>query len=198
MSVMKKKHNPKLVILGNAAAGKSSIVERFVRDEFYEYQQPTIGACFLTQHVQLEGDRVVWFDIWDTAGQERYRSLAPIYYNGTAAALVVFDITSVDSFIGAQGWVDELQKQVTGDVVIGLAGNKSDLEARREVRTEEAKQYAAENDIIFFETSARTGDNITEIFTEIARRLPVPKQSVSSNSSIVLDDGSKDSKSSCC
>ncbi len=78
---------------------------RFVRDEFFEFQEPTIGAAFLTQSVSLEGDRVVKFEIWDTAGQERYRSLAPMYYRGAAAAVVVFDITKKDSFNGAKSWV---------------------------------------------------------------------------------------------
>jgi len=84
--------NYKLVLLGDAAVGKSSSVERFVKNEFFEFQQPTIGAAFLTQTVALD-DYIVKFEIWDTAGQERYRSLAPMYYRGAAAALVVYDIT---------------------------------------------------------------------------------------------------------
>lgn len=77
---------------GDAAVGKSSSVERFVKNEFFAFQQPTIGASFLTQSVPLD-DCIVKFEIWDTAGQERYRSLAPMYYRGAAAALVVYDIT---------------------------------------------------------------------------------------------------------
>lgn len=82
----------KLVLLGDSAVGKSSSVNRFVKDEFLDHQQPTIGAAFMTQSVKLK-DMVVKFEIWDTAGQERYRSLAPMYYRGAACALVVFDIT---------------------------------------------------------------------------------------------------------
>ncbi len=83
----------KLVLLGDSAVGKSSLVLRFVRGQFFEYQESTIGAAFLTQTVALN-DTTVKFEIWDTAGQERYHSLAPMYYRGAAAAVVVYDITN--------------------------------------------------------------------------------------------------------
>lgn len=163
--------NFKLVLLGDAAVGKSSSVERFVKNEFFEFQQPTIGAAFLTQTVQLD-DCTVKFEIWDTAGQERYRSLTPLYYRGAAAALVVYDITSSDSFLGAKTWVEELQRQGSADIVIGLAGNKSDMEAKREVPRADAEAYAQENNCIFYEMSAKTGDNVQAMFQQIAVRMP--------------------------
>ncbi|GMI31176.1 hypothetical protein TrRE_jg11447 [Triparma retinervis] len=94
----------KLVLLGDTAVGKSCLVVRFVRDEFFEFQEPTIGAAFLTQSVQLDSS-VVKFEIWDTAGQERYRSLAPMYYRGASAAIVVFDLSNKESYNGAKSWV---------------------------------------------------------------------------------------------
>jgi Ras-related protein Rab-5C len=163
--------NYKLVLLGDAAVGKSSSVERFVKNEFFEFQQPTIGAAFLTQTVQLD-DYIVKFEIWDTAGQERYRSLAPMYYRGAAAALVVYDITDHDSFQGAKTWIEELQRQGSADIIIGLAGNKCDLSSKRQVTFEEAKTYAQDNGCLFFETSAKTGENVQAIFTSIAKKLP--------------------------
>merc|ERR1712195_323291 len=101
----------KLVLLGDSAVGKSSLVLRFVRGQFFEYQESTIGAAFLTQNVSLN-DYTVKFEIWDTAGQERYHSLAPMYYRGAAAAVVVYDITNADSFQRAKSWVKELQKHL--------------------------------------------------------------------------------------
>ncbi|GAB5357523.1 hypothetical protein AAMO2058_000381700 [Amorphochlora amoebiformis] len=163
--------NFKLVLLGDAAVGKSSCVERFVKNEFFEFQQPTIGAAFLTQTIPLD-EYIVKFEIWDTAGQERYRSLAPMYYRGAAAALVVYDITDPDSFMGARTWIEELQRQGSADIVIGLAGNKLDLASQRKVDSKEAKSYADENGCIFFETSAKTGANVQEIFVAIAQKLP--------------------------
>jgi Ras-related protein Rab-5C len=161
----------KLVLLGDSAVGKSCLVVRFVRDEFFEFQEPTIGAAFLTQTVALD-DATVKFEIWDTAGQERYRSLAPMYYRGAAAAIVVYDITDYDSFNGAKSWVKELQRRGDPNVVIALAGNKADLESRQVVSYEEASTYAAQNNLLHLETSAKNGTNVKTLFVEIAKRLP--------------------------
>lgn len=144
---------------------------RFVRDEFFEFQEPTIGAAFLTQTVALD-DVTVKFEIWDTAGQERYRSLAPMYYRGASAAIVVYDITDPDSFAGAKSWVKELQRRGDPNVVIALAGNKADLESRHKVDFEDANAYAEENGILHLETSAKNGTNVKELFMEISKRLP--------------------------
>lgn len=95
-----------------------------------------------------------------------------MYYRGAAAALVVYDITSYDSFSGAKTWIEELQRQGSADIVIGLAGNKMDLESKREVSTEEAKNYAQENGCIFFEMSAKSGENVLQMFQSIAQKLP--------------------------
>ena len=161
----------KLVLLGDSAVGKSCLVVRFVRDEFFEYQEPTIGAAFLTQTVTLS-DATVKFEIWDTAGQERYRSLAPMYYRGAAAAIVVYDITKKDSFKGAINWIKEIQKRGDPNVVIALAGNKADMEGKRKVQYEEAQQYANDNEIMHMETSAKTSLNVRNLFVEIAKKLP--------------------------
>lgn len=165
----------KLVLLGDAAVGKSCLVVRFVRDEFYEFQEPTIGAAFLTQTVALD-DATVKFEIWDTAGQERYRSLAPMYYRGAAAAIVVYDITDPDSFAGAKSWVKELQRRGDPNVIIALAGNKADLEARRKIPIEEAEAYAEQNGILHLVTSAKEGTNVKNLFVEIANKLPKTPQ----------------------
>merc|ERR1719326_1479328 len=122
----------------------------------------------MTQTVSL-GSEVVKFEIWDTAGQERYKSLAPMYYRGAAAALIVYDITSKESLDAAKSWVNELQP--TGSL-IALAGNKADLDANRAVEIETAQAYAKEMGILFMETSAKTGLNVTEIFQEVAKKLP--------------------------
>ena len=125
----------------------------------------------MTQTVALD-DSTVKFEIWDTAGQERYRSLAPMYYRGAAAAVVVYDITNPDSFTGAKSWVKELQRRGDPNVVIALAGNKADLESRRRVEFEEANAYAEENGILHLETSAKNANNVKALFVEIAKKLP--------------------------
>ncbi|GFH52339.1 ras-related small GTPase Rab5 [Chaetoceros tenuissimus] len=186
----------KLVLLGDAAVGKSCLVVRFVRDEFFEFQEPTIGAAFLTQTVQCE-DATVKYEIWDTAGQERYRSLAPMYYRGAAAAIVVYDITDPDSFAGAKSWVKELQRRGDPNVIIALAGNKADLEQRRKISQEEAESYAEENGILHLVTSAKDGTNVKSLFVEIAKKLPKNPPQVE-REAFPISASNNESTKSCC
>ena len=160
----------KLVLLGEMAVGKSSLVLRFVKEQFDQCQLPTVGGAFLTRTVCLDYTTVK-YEIWDTAGQERYHAIAPMYYRGAQAAIVVYDITDANSLARAKAWVRELQCHAPSDILIALAGNKSDLEIKREVQYEEADEYAKKNDLIFMETSAKNSHNVNEIFLEITRRL---------------------------
>jgi small GTP-binding protein len=190
----------KLVLLGDTSVGKSSIVIRFVKGQFSEYQESTIGAAFLTQTVPVQ-DCTVKFEIWDTAGQERYHSLAPMYYRGAAAAIVVYDITSMESFHRAKSWVKELQRQGSPDVVIALAGNKIDREEEREVSAEESKQYADDNGLYFIETSAKTNVNVRELFLAIARQLPKDNNEEKTGEFILTEEEYNDDskkKGGCC
>ncbi|KAF3138512.1 GTP-binding protein of the rab/ypt [Orbilia oligospora] len=187
----------KLVLLGESAVGKSSLVLRFVKDQFDDYRESTIGAAFLTQTIALDENTTVKFEIWyfssailpailcscdltenyrDTAGQERYKSLAPMYYRNANCAVVVYDITQAASLDKAKAWVKELQRQANESIVIALAGNKLDLAtanpSKRAIETADAEAYAKEAGLLFLETSAKTAENVQELFTAIARKLP--------------------------
>ncbi|KAL8943006.1 MAG: hypothetical protein Q9211_001155 [Gyalolechia sp. 1 TL-2023] len=167
----------KLVLLGESAVGKSSLVLRFVKDQFDDYRESTIGAAFLTQTISLDDSTTVKFEIWDTAGQERYKSLAPMYYRNANCAVVVYDITQASSLDKAKAWVKELQRQANENIIIALAGNKADLVAsqpdKRAITTADAEAYAREAGLLFFETSAKTAENVRDLFTAIARKLPL-------------------------
>lgn len=199
MPELAQQQTAKLVLLGEMGSGKSSLVLRYVKGQFFDYQASTVGAAFLTKTIP---ELNVKFEIWDTAGQERYHSLAPMYYRGAAAAVIVYDITSTDSFSRAKAWVRELQRQGNPSLIMALAGNKADLEAQRAVLAEEAQAYSTENGLFFFETSAKTAANVSELFMEIARKLPktelAPKPP---QSGIVLDPAGQVApakKTGCC
>jgi len=169
---MRKALTYKLVLLGDAGVGKTALAVQFVKGQFNEFTESTIGASFMNQTVSLPDDTLVKFQIWDTAGQERFHSLAPMYYRGAQAAIVVFDITNRNSYEKAKDWVKELQQQGDPNVVVAFVGNKIDMENIRKVNAEESQRYANDNGLFYMETSAKTANNVSELFMKIAKQLP--------------------------
>lgn len=161
----------KVCLLGDSGVGKSSIVMRFVTNTYKQALESTIGASFMSKSLVV--DRMGYrFQIWDTAGQEKFRALAPMYYRGAAAALIVYDVTRPNTFRSCKMWVQELRSHGPSDIVIAIAGNKCDLEDLREVSEKDAEEYARSIGAIFGETSAMTAVNIEGMFTTLARQLP--------------------------
>lgn len=161
----------KVCVVGNMSVGKSCLSIQYVNGVFNTEVQSTIGAAFLSKSAEYHGSHFK-FQIWDTAGAEKYRGLAPMYYRGSNAAILVYDITDPETFEGVKIWVEELKKQGPDGVVLALAGNKCDLEDQRQVSKEEGADYATSIGATFFETSAVTGANVDDVFKDIASRLP--------------------------
>ncbi|KAM0755448.1 ras-domain-containing protein [Meredithblackwellia eburnea MCA 4105] len=161
----------KLVFLGEQSVGKTSLITRFMYDTFDNTYQATIGIDFLSKTMYLE-DRTVRLQLWDTAGQERFRSLIPSYIRDSSVAVVVYDITNRTSFMNTSKWVDDVRSERGNDVIIVLVGNKTDLNDKRQVTTEEAETKSKELNVMFIETSAKAGHNVKTLFRKIAQALP--------------------------
>ena len=159
----------KLVILGDTSVGKSSIVQRFAHNSFFEFQEPTIGAAFVCKDIEVDNEKIR-VEIWDTAGQERYKSLTPMYFRYANIAIIVFDLTNKDSFEGVKYWMQTLEEKGEPDIFKVLVGNKKDIRNKIEVSNEEIKKYTTIHNILYFETSAKNGSGIETLFTEIFRQ----------------------------
>jgi len=168
----------KVVFLGDEAAGKTSLVRRYMYDTFEDSIQATIGMDFQSKTVYLE-DRTIRLQLWDTAGQERFRSLIPSYIRDAAAAVVVYDITKRHSFEGTRKWISDVRAERGNDALVALVGNKTDLTEEREVKTEEGQQQAEELGVRFAETSAKLGHNVLPLFQQLADALPTAEKAAS-------------------
>ena len=164
----------KLVFLGDIYVGKTSIINRFMYESFDTNYQATIGIDFLSKTLYLD-DRTVRLQLWDTAGQERFRSLIPNYIRDSSVAVIVFDITNKQTFSNCDKWVEDVRNERGNEAVIVLVGNKIDKAEERTVSVDEAEAKAKGLDATYIETSAKTGDNVKQLFKQIATTLPGDK-----------------------
>lgn len=161
----------KFIVIGDTGTGKSCILRQFIEHKFNAESVHTIGVEFGSKTVEVGEGQSVKLQIWDTAGQERFRSVTRSYYRGAAGALLVYDITSRETFNHLPQWLADARTLASPDLVLILAGNKADLEEDREVTFMEASRFAQENDILFLETSALTGQNVEELFLKCSRTI---------------------------
>lgn len=162
----------KAVFLGDAGVGKSSIGQRFVSNKFSTNYEVTIGGAYMEQRVQLDSGNYLKFHLWDTGGEERFRAMTPLYYRDASAAILVYDITEMASFQSLSYWIKELDEKVKKDnMVLVLAGNKCDMNEKRQVFQDQAEKMAKENNMLFFEVSAMRGDGVPEMFKAMAERI---------------------------
>ncbi|XP_002737035.1 ras-related protein Rab-21-like [Saccoglossus kowalevskii] len=204
-----KSFNFKVVLLGEGAVGKTSVVLRYVENKFNEKHISTLQASFLTKKLNIGGKRVN-LAIWDTAGQERFHALGPIYYRDSNGAILVYDITDEDSFQKVKNWVKELRKMLGNDIALCIAGNKIDLEKERHVPVADAESYAASVGAKHFHTTAKLNKGIEEMFLDLSKRM-IERQSEDTHKStttsrsnrtktvtIVDDEPEQPSGGGCC
>jgi Ras-related protein Rab-2A len=152
----------KYIIIGDTGVGKSCLLLQFTDKRFQPVHDLTIGVEFGARMISID-QKNIKLQIWDTAGQESFRSITRSYYRGAAGALLVYDITRRETFNHLTRWLEEARQNANSNMVIMLIGNKSDLDHRRAVSTEEGERFAKENNLVFLETSAKSAHNVEEV-----------------------------------
>ena len=178
----------KIVFLGEASVGKTSICTSYRQNKFKLNQEATVGASFLTALIDKDNEPKS-FDIWDTAGQERYKSLAPMYYRGANCILFVFDITNIETYEKAKLWILNVKRNInTPNLLYILVGNKYDLCSARTVTENEVNNYIKETcdqNLYYIEVSAKTGHQIKKLFDLIYYKIKDNIKTIEDANSII-------------
>ena len=193
----------KFLLVGDMSVGKTCIVNRLVKSSFDLLIEPTVCVDFLT-HVITIDDTPIKLQIWDTAGQERYRSLGRAYYRNAVGVFFVFSLANHTTFENIEKWVKDVVPLCHPKAQVAIVGNKDDMVKEREVTASEAKDLAANLNIPYYETSAKTGSGISEIFLQAARKIynKVKTNEITVDQEIRVDIDSEDEeqneKHGCC
>jgi small GTP-binding protein len=170
----------KIVLLGEAGVGKTSIITRYISGSFSQVVMTSTGSSFVAKKIELDDKKKIKLQIWDTAGQERYRSLAKIFYQSAAVAVLVYDVTLKKSFEQLKEyWVKEIKDNAPDNIIIAIAANKSDDYLNQDVDTADGKKLAKSLDALFICTSAKLGNGIEELFKLSGEKFLNPNKNIS-------------------
>lgn len=162
----------KLLLIGDSGVGKSCLLLRFADDTYTESYISTIGVDFKIRTIEQDG-KTVKLQIWDTAGQERFRTITSSYYRGAHGIIIVYDVTDRESYNNVKHWITEIDKYAAEGVNKLLVGNKSDLQSKKVVSYDEAKELADSLGVQFLETSAKNAHNVEQSFNTMAGEIKV-------------------------
>ena len=159
------------LLLGDTEVGKTCLINRYTNGVFKEEYTSTVGIDFYTKPEEIN-NKTVQVKIWDTVGQERFRALTPSFLRNAEGVVIVFDVTSQESFDNVKGWINSVKSNIGENVIpIIIVGNKIDMENMREISKEDGNKIASENGYKYFETSAKTGKGVDEAFKEIVNQI---------------------------
>ena len=167
-----KEYEIKICLLGDVSVGKTSIASRFCKGVFSENYINTIGGAYQQQNIVINNDIKMKLHIWDTSGQDRFRAMTNLYYRDAQVAILTYDVTNEQSLESLDYWLKELSDKVDQDnMLLYLAGNKNDVDpTEKKIPTAKGKEFAENHGMIFYETSAKTGAGVRELFNNIAAR----------------------------
>ncbi|MBA7605050.1 hypothetical protein ES703_12178 [subsurface metagenome] len=168
-----KRYTFKVLLLGAPSVGKTSIFYRFVKNQFSHDYITTMGINYLTKEITLEAKKIVKLVILDIAGQEKFKFLRKEFYEGANGALAIFDLTQLKTYEAIENWLSEMFEILQENIPFIIIGNKVDLveEITRSIDKDIVKDYAENKDSIYIETSAKTGENVQEVFKELSHRM---------------------------
>ena len=188
----------KVLLLGDTNVGKTCFLFKYTDNTFHENHIATIGLDYRVKKIKLKNGKEISLQIWDTAGQDRFRAITKNYYKGAHGIVLIYDITNNQTFENVSKWVNQIHEEVSLNVVIFLAGNKIDIEEKREISYEIGEKLAKELGCTFIEASAKTGVNIDEIFNELAESLDaIYGKNIEKQTQNLRHDG-KETKKKCC
>ena len=186
----------KVLLLGDSTVGKSCLLLQYIKRTFQESYLTSLGIVSENKEIRLEDGRGAILQICDTVGQERFRAITRNYFKKANGIVLMYDVTNLTSFKNIQNWISQINENVTESVIIILIGNKIDLEESRVVKYEVGKKVADEYKIQFFETSAKTGENIEQCFIELTKALL--DKGITRRKTIKLRSSYGEKKKVCC